>query len=211
MEIVAEEQVFEHERLLQKKTAAAALAEKALASSLRGRRSAHSADRLAARGQRQFGHKAQRSRRYGPRNVRQAFAGEKAPAVRITTPHQPQFHFDSPCAIPLHKHHGFTLVELLVVIAILTILAGMLLPALSETRESARRSECLNNLKQVALGCNLYAGDNEDFFPQSGCFEPADGHTASLDHPVNNRFFGGVNRFFPDYCVDAGIFSCKGR
>jgi prepilin-type N-terminal cleavage/methylation domain-containing protein/prepilin-type processing-associated H-X9-DG protein len=60
---------------------------------------------------------------------------------------------------------AFTLIELLVVIAIIAILAAMLLPALARAKESGKRIACLNNLRQLSLAAQMYAGDSQGFYP----------------------------------------------
>lgn len=63
----------------------------------------------------------------------------------------------------VYKKRLFTLIELLVVIAIIAILAAILLPALQSARERSRRASCTSNLKQLALGGNMYGNDYEDY------------------------------------------------
>jgi prepilin-type N-terminal cleavage/methylation domain-containing protein len=69
--------------------------------------------------------------------------------------------------VPPHRKSGFSLVELLVVMAIVISLVGLLLPSVQAARESGRRTQCSNNLRQLALGCQQHL-DAQSHFPTGG-------------------------------------------
>lgn len=71
-----------------------------------------------------------------------------------------------PSSFSLSSRPGFTLIELLVVIAIIAILSALLLPALTRAKERARRTACLNNIRQFILAAQIYAGDNHEKLPR---------------------------------------------
>src|SRR5688500_15428049 len=68
----------------------------------------------------------------------------------------------------LRRQRAFTLVELLVVIGIIAILIGILLPTLSRARESANKTACLSNMRELGNAFRLYAAGNKDAIP-IGC------------------------------------------
>ncbi|HYF49877.1 MAG TPA: prepilin-type N-terminal cleavage/methylation domain-containing protein [Planctomycetota bacterium] len=99
------------------------------------------------------------------------------------------------------KPRGFTLVELLVVIAIIALLAGLLLPVLAKARESAKRTQCINNIRQIITGLHLYAED-----PANGRYPATVGSGGSATTPSQALW-----QTHPRYITDFRVFSCPSK
>jgi len=125
----------------------------------------------------------------------------------------------------MSRRRGFTLIELLVVIAIIAILAAMLFPVFARARESARKIQCLSNVKNIAMAFQIYLTDYDRFppmehraevnqwFENNGCdLSPgccsrntqANPNTVQLGHLVaflrrfcEGREWNGARRWFP--------------
>lgn len=83
------------------------------------------------------------------------------------------------------KRSAFTLIELLVVIAIIAILAAILFPVFAQARESARKTSCLSNTKQLGLGTMMYVQDYDEMYPCNSWDTPPVGTTDTDVHDPN--------------------------
>src|SRR6266545_2185700 len=101
-----------------------------------------------------------------------------------------------------HARGAFTLIELLVVIAIIAILSALLLPALSGSKERARRASCLNNIRQFILAAHVYAGDFQDYLPRGGTdnYNTNDTHTPILSSATKTNLL--------QYASPLKVFDC---
>ncbi len=87
------------------------------------------------------------------------------------------------------KKTGFTLIELLVVVAIIALLIAILLPSLAKAREASKRTVCGQNVKGILGACNVYARDNENWWPTVGSWHDVKGPpTGQPDSPGDSEF-----------------------
>src|SRR3954453_21491630 len=140
-----------------------------------------------------------RRRRIGPMRGAVAAASTDRPIRTTVSPDPPdedQGFMIQPqqkvISMNVRARRGFTLIELLVVIAIIAVLIALLLPAVQSAREAARRSQCVNNLKQLSLAVMNYESSN-------GCIPPSGGWYGNVAKVPNNvgQFYSMKARVLP--------------
>jgi len=94
------------------------------------------------------------------------------------------------------SRRGYTLIELLVVISVLTILIGLLMPAVQEAREAARRIQCANNLRQIGLAFQSYHADFNSFPLEALAYRNARKPPPNLNRPAT-KFYSPQVRLLP--------------
>jgi prepilin-type N-terminal cleavage/methylation domain-containing protein len=157
--------------------------------------------------------------RGGKREKRRADSSREIEKIGYLPSVQGESSASSQRAVSRKHARGFTLIELLVVIAIIAILAALLLPSLSRAKAKAYRTQCLSNLRQLAITFTSYAVDNNDYSPGNGHGLPPFPRGKKLWVMSSEHIYpdGFVNRDFlldpeyaqfSDYLKTAEIYRC---
>lgn len=103
--------------------------------------------------------------------------GDPKPRYCRADPERPPVRPKVPAHTRARRDHAFTLIELLVVVAVVSVLMGLLLPALGRARRAAFAAECASNIRQLQLANDLYATDHDDrFMPGAAAIESTNLH-----------------------------------
>ena len=105
----------------------------------------------------------------------------------------------------MRANRAFTLIELLVVIAIIAILAAILFPVFAQSREKARQTSCISNMKQIGTGALMYAQDYDERLPRNWYGNLGMEATTAIGDPLNR--YKWMDAIQP-YVKNTGIFVC---
>lgn len=109
--------------------------------------------------------------------------------------------------LKLPAKNGFSLLEMLAATAVVAILGAILIPAFQSSRNAARRSECISNLRQVSMGLLAYAGDHDNQLPAAikGGWDGGGQQTNFWGYQIWPYIYGsGADFQYPDNCLTFG-------
>src|ERR1700722_18680608 len=108
------------------------------------------------------------------------------------------------------KSKAFTLIELLFVIAIIAILAAILFPVFAQAKESAKKTACLSNNKQMGLALYMYLGDNDDSLPMANYPNNPGNQASAFSYRASGSHYVALNwaDLIQPYTKNYNIFKC---
>jgi prepilin-type N-terminal cleavage/methylation domain-containing protein len=134
--------------------------------------------------------------------------------MRAETQQKPVCVQDWNCGVKRKSRRGFTLIELLVVISVISVLTGILLPALNKVRRQARALLATSNQRQIVSAVNLFAADHDDRYPESVAtigdvaWNWAEPMMLTAHNARSPRLHRSMSAYLRSYIEDAGTMYC---